>query len=165
MYKQLLGRIHSLNVKFFFPELIHFKRNRMSQHEFCYNLTFAIHSVKFVGHSFSWRVSSYRQRWQIWPILAVLWIVILCICNSTFCVFVFVFVSWHHHSDCNQQNYLTDNSLQIYWVFLDALASLDFKLWVSHSFIFFTASASTGLSELFFVFRTLYFVSCIFYIF
>ena len=33
--------------------------------------------------------------------------------------------------------------------FLDALASLDFKLWVSQSFIFFIASASTGLSELF----------------
>ena len=31
--------------------------------------------------------------------------------------------------------------------FLDALASLDFKLSVSH--LFFTASASTGLSELF----------------
>ena len=35
--------------------------------------------------------------------------------------------------------------------FLDALASLDFKLSVSESFTFFTASASTGLSELFFL--------------
>ena len=33
--------------------------------------------------------------------------------------------------------------------FLDVLASLDFKLSVSESFTFFTASASTGLSELF----------------
>ena len=32
--------------------------------------------------------------------------------------------------------------------FLDALASLDFKLSLSQSFTFFTASASTGLSEL-----------------
>ena len=36
--------------------------------------------------------------------------------------------------------------------FLDVLASLDFKFWVSQSFIFFTSSASTGLSELFFYF-------------
>ena len=33
--------------------------------------------------------------------------------------------------------------------FLDALASLDFKLSLSQRFTFFTASASTGLSELF----------------
>ena len=33
--------------------------------------------------------------------------------------------------------------------FLDALASLDFKLSVRRSLMFFTASASTGLSELF----------------
>ena len=33
--------------------------------------------------------------------------------------------------------------------FLDALASLDFKLSVSERFTVFTASASTGLSELF----------------
>ena len=38
-------------------------------------------------------------------------------------------------------------------VFLDALASLEFKLWVSQSFTFFTASASTGLSELFIFLR------------
>ena len=35
--------------------------------------------------------------------------------------------------------------------FLDALASLDFKLSVSEWFTFFTASASTGLSELFLI--------------
>ena len=35
------------------------------------------------------------------------------------------------------------------WDFLDALASLDFKLSLSQSFTFFIASASTGLSELF----------------
>ena len=34
-------------------------------------------------------------------------------------------------------------------VFLDALASLDFKLSVAQSLMFFTASASTGLSDLF----------------
>ena len=37
------------------------------------------------------------------------------------------------------------------FIFLDALASLDFKLSVSESFTFFTASASTGLSELFYL--------------
>ena len=34
-------------------------------------------------------------------------------------------------------------------LFLDALASLDFKLSVAQSVIFFTASAFTGLSDLF----------------
>ena len=34
-------------------------------------------------------------------------------------------------------------------MFLDALASLDFKLSLSQRFTFFTASASTGLSDLF----------------
>ena len=34
-------------------------------------------------------------------------------------------------------------------LFLDALASLDFKLSVSESFTFFTTSASTGLSDYF----------------
>ena len=38
------------------------------------------------------------------------------------------------------------------WSFLDALASLDFKLSVSEWFTVFTASASTGLSELFVTF-------------
>ena len=43
--------------------------------------------------------------------------------------------------------------LFIFGPFLDALASLDFKLLLSQRFTFFTASASTGLSELFFVFH------------
>ena len=37
----------------------------------------------------------------------------------------------------------------ILFPFLDALASLDFKLSLSQRFTFFIASASTGLSELF----------------
>ena len=41
------------------------------------------------------------------------------------------------------------------FIFLDALASLDFKLSVSESFTFFIASASTGLSELFLLFADL----------
>ena len=39
--------------------------------------------------------------------------------------------------------------------FLDALASLDFKLSVTEWFTFFTASASTGLSELFITLKKL----------
>ena len=55
-------------------------------------------------------------------------------------------------SELSMQGFAVSPSRCSVFLFLDALASLDLKLSLSQSFTFFTASASTGLSDFFYFF-------------